>query len=456
VPMMWAIAGAAVICLSIAKKLFTRHFNPISIWVMPWSGVLLLFHLRFINYEELSAETTWAIALGSCGYILGCVMTSVRYYRYLSAPQNQPMEPLSPSPRELTRFDVQVFHGLVVVGTVGALSLLIYVLEKFGWQYVLSGALRNASRFSREGDLPLPLALSVYLLLPTSLISGLKLALIRRFEIWDILILIAFLAYAITIQGRTILAFWFLLLLTGYLLGGGIVPLSRRIAFLLVGFCLGILVVFLVINDARGSIEWYTAVSREKGLFRDGLLENSPILGNIYQYLTSSITSLDDFIRHFDGNHSYGTSVGYPITYQLAKMDLVKLQFAQGNAMATAQSLGGTNVYTILRAFYTDFGLAGCFGFSVILGVAATTSFCRFLRSRSISSGIVFGYFCVTAIAAPYEYMLYSTMYTLPFVLVPLISIAGRHVMKPRIRLADRSRSPGIWRQRIEDGPHQT
>lgn len=55
----------------IGKKIFEYWFNPITIYVFVWTGLISLYELKLFKYYDLSIETWFVIFLAFCSFVLG-------------------------------------------------------------------------------------------------------------------------------------------------------------------------------------------------------------------------------------------------------------------------------------------------------------------------------------------------------------------------------------------------
>jgi oligosaccharide repeat unit polymerase len=404
-----------------SKWLYGYWFNPVSSWFAPWALVVSLFTAHLANYEPLSDITLAAILLASGGYLTGCLMTLI--VRPLPRPNSHELFNHKQETRGQTLGLLERrFRWLVALAAIGSVCLALLFVKTYGLAGVLSGAQRLARKTGEdEGLLSVVLLTVVYTLLPLSVVSGIRLSMRRRIDLWDLVIFIALIVFALISSGRAMMAFGLILVACGY----GLARQRARWKFSgnLVMVLQGVVVVVLfgMIAQSRGSLDWFDYKIRHSRLFADSPLDGHTIPANAYVYATSSITNLNYYLETFDGIYTWGTSICYPITHQLAKMDLLHLRFYQGFRMPMADTPGGTNVYTFLRVCYLDYGLPGCFMIPFVLGAVFHILYRRFLQKGSIRVGVSLGYIVLTVVLSPYEYMLYSSANVFAFLFVAVI-----------------------------------
>src|SRR5210317_991111 len=70
------------ISLSIGKYFFKKHINPLSIYAIIWFGLLTFFHLKLINYDDLSVDAWLIISFSYLSFVLGILVyyTAIRIF----------------------------------------------------------------------------------------------------------------------------------------------------------------------------------------------------------------------------------------------------------------------------------------------------------------------------------------------------------------------------------------
>ena len=415
------IAMFALTVALCSRGMFISWINPLSAWSVPWAVVLGFFSLKLIPYEPVSDKTKLAILLALLGYVLGCGTVAFAVAR-----------------KRRARFMIDkkawimrgegTFRLLALLGTTASVVLAILIVHRLGVAGALAGELRAFRQAGMAENLPVSLALMVYGLLPVSLLSGARFATRNRLDLWDVLVFLSIGVFAILRGVRTILLFWLILFLIGYVMTRqrrfGRKRVNRPIVTIFVALVL-VTLLFFGIYTWRGSADY----QKSRYLMSDKSLLN-PLTRSAYIYTASSITNLDYFITTFKGPNTWGQSLSYPITRQLAKIIDLEPTLAQGFSKERAPVVGGTNVYTLIRVLYLDFGLVGCILIPALLGFGLTITYKLFLQRGSPASLIILGYLGVTVISSPYEYMLYNTMYVVPFAVATLGALYENRKMR--------------------------
>jgi oligosaccharide repeat unit polymerase len=426
---MEAVALLTLLLLLIlfaGRSLFQYWINPLTCWFVPWCVVLCLFLAQLIDYGTLEPLAVAAIGLSFLGYFLGVMIAEA------TQPATRQAQRIGRPSQQIRAVTVDQFSFrlLTVVGVISVGFLIIHFVAEHGVAAMLAGTQRAMRRAGEGGRLPIIPFAGFHLLLAASVQSGIRMAERGRVDYWDFAILCGFMGFMFLRAGRAILLYWALCVLLGYVLRkhhgrSRMVSVSTALVVIALGI-LG-LGLFVWMAESRGSSESFEYQSLRRGLFTGSVLSGNLLLGMLYIYVTASIASLNHYLVNFDGAHTWGASFAYPITQQLAKLDVLELRFFQGFAMQAAETFGGSNVYTLLRVCYLDFGLLGCFMIPALLGFAGTILYRRYRRTGSERTAIILAYIMLTVLAAPYEYMLYSTISVLGFVgAIAIISVVRR------------------------------
>jgi oligosaccharide repeat unit polymerase len=196
---------------------------------------------------------------------------------------------------------------------------------------------------------------------------------------------------------------------------------KKNVTFLII--C-GLLLIgsFHYIDSTRGQYDYTEYRLRNfKALSKTNALLPTPIL-SAYYYSTTSIANLNDFIHRYNGDYYFGTAVLNPIVYLLKKFHIVEeLGFKNAKEVSSSKALLGSNIFTILRAFYQDYGLSGCFLWSFFYAITLTWLYRSYQNSRSLPKLVLFAYFSINVLTAPYEYMLYTTFSLFAFIFIGIV-----------------------------------
>ena len=404
-------AMIALIATLFSRGIFRYWINPLSAWSLPWAVVLGLFSLRLLPYEPVSDKTKLVIFLSLLGYALGCSILA------FAVPLKRTSQLMINKKAGAIRGE-GTFRLLSILGMTASVVLASLIVHRFGVAGALAGELRAFRHAGMAENLPVPLALMVYGLLPASSLSGARFAARNRLDLWDVLVFFSLGVFAILRGVRSVLLLWLILFSIGYVMTRqrrfGRKRVNRPIVTIVVALALVTLLFF-------GIYTWRGSANHQE--LRDMKYDRSlldRLTRSAYIYISSSITNLDYFITTFRGPNTWGISLCYPITRQLAKISDLEPTLDQGFSSKRAPVVGGTNVYTLIRVIYLDFGLIGCILIPALLGFLINLTYKLFLKRGSPASLIILGYLGVTVIASPYEYMLYNTMYVVPFAVATL------------------------------------
>lgn len=408
-----------ILLLWMARAWYGFWLNPVAFWVFPWTLVVTLFSFRLFPFEAMAGQTVLAIALAMLGFLLGAL--AVAFGVELDGGWKERAHLRATPDSGLPGW---LFAAIIWIGFLSVVLLLVQAVAEYGFQSLLGAELRAARRESQVRS-SVVLTAAFHLLLPAAVLSGRRISREQRAGFLDVLGLSGILVYGFVQGGRTILLFWLLLVGIGFIASqqrtGSRIGLLRGSIFGSIGAVLFTLV-YLLVGLMRGSFAYFAATRLSVGA--SASLAHIVLL-NLYSYATTSLASLNHFIVNFQSTHTLGTAVAHPITDQLARLDIVKVRFFQGVGQEAANTVGGSNVYSILRAFYQDLGLAGCFFFPFLLGISTSFAYAAYRRNGSLGALIALGYLGVLSVASPYEYMLYSSIHFFAFLLV------GALVLRP-------------------------
>ncbi|MDI6715795.1 MAG: O-antigen polymerase [Actinomycetota bacterium] len=403
------------------------YFSPMGAYGFIWALLLGLFFLRIISYPPLSFETKAAIFGSYFFLIIGSLMVPLARYRVdqnAYAKDNKCFIEWQPL-RRLTLF-------LSILSLLGAIEVFWEVYKIFG----IEGMTLGESRYelmSNEININIVWGILFSFVFPTSVLSGVLFA-NGEWRYYPLYIpLFAALIWSLAYTGRGTLLMVILSYLVGYFLIDKVLSRRRSLnpkKLLITG--LAITVFFAVssyIYNGRGGLYYAT--------FLEEHYSNYPInpwLFAYYRYFTGPFAALDYFINNFDGNYAWGTSILYPLFHQLENLGLIKLAFKQGINMPAVEVPIKINVFTYLRAIYTDFGLPGTIIVPLVLGFISSSLYLKYLRIPSVSKLLVLSYFYVLFLTSPYEYMLFqpTTWFSL-FITLLFIRVIERrgYVSKP-------------------------
>ncbi len=92
------------------------------------------------------------------------------------------------------------------------------------------------------------------------------------------------------------------------------------------------------------------------------------------------------------------------------------------------------NIFTYLRAIYTDFGLAGVFAVPLLLGFTVSRLYVSTLARPSLQKMIFLAFAYVLVVTSPYEYMLFQS--STWFAIIAVVLLVA--LMQKRLRVVIR------------------
>lgn len=363
----------------VGLRAYGRWINHVTIYGVVWGTQIILFQLRFINYPDLSVETSAFIF----GAWLVFVVAALTFRRFYAAKElnNRAIFPLDMG---VTTIVLVLF---TVIGALGTYQHWTVLLKMFG---SVKGAIVNANllySFRRsEAGFPgmWPYVDSVSL--AADFLGGYYAGQRRKPIVLGVLPFVVELANAIASFGRSRLIIGAILWGTAFFLpqaksiGIDWKTTRKRVLTLL-----SIVLIFVFgmefVRTFRGVNESFTgektSLSRLKGV---GFVTPS-----IYLYLSSDVAVLNRFLDYEfagDGEHTpVGGNTFAPFYRIFAKLGLTQTVLEYQKSYRVPAS---TNTASYLRELYADWGIGGAMFFVYLTGALTSYVYEQYQRRKSL------------------------------------------------------------------------
>jgi oligosaccharide repeat unit polymerase len=385
----------AILTFIASRIIFGAWFNHVSLYTGIWSGAMVLFELRMINYNALETET-WIIVV-SCWllFVLGAV--TVAFARRAAGIEPKSIDDARwnvPSELELKRVKTALWtlnvlsfaaavHDLYLVSNLFGGIAKAFVLGNLLYSYRVSEGLPGSIPYVSSlvftaallaGNYTKRLGrLTVAAMLPAVIIFMIDFANMGRVDILIVTILFAS-AYFLTEKGR----------------GEQVQrPGNRFKKIAMVVILIGIVVGGAdFIRSTRGAKEGLRGSS---GALKK-LNTASVITPSVYLYLSSDYAVLNQYFHYDWENTPFGGHSFLPAYRVLEKLGL---DVHAPTFQRFYRTPVWTNTGTYLRELHGDFGIAGIIAGPYLLGLLASMYWFRVkLRGRYVDlaiAGFLFG-----------------------------------------------------------------
>ena len=335
------ILGGTALLIAVSYLRFRDPLYPTVIHAGIWGTVLFLYCLSAESFRPLSSQTLFILVSGIVVFAMGCYLATWR-----DVPQH---------PSRMLVFDRTRWLGTLFWLNLGLLPICFWL----AWRAAASGPSQSflvnlrILETTQSGDR----FLWAYVVLLAVLSSGLHLMAIKRSAVptgrlrFAISLAVAF-GYCLLNTGRT----WFFLLLiflvgiallTGRLKAGKALLYSALLAF-------SFFVLIAVLLGKGGDVNASAA-------------DNVAGIGKAFDvYLLGPLPSLDTFVRHQESMR-LGDNILRSFWVAMDKLGFETHPLPLVNEFVNVPY--PSNVYTIYRPYFDDFGLLGAVGIQFFLGL---------------------------------------------------------------------------------------
>lgn len=344
-------------------RYYKSFFNPVVIYVIPWSIICFFYELKLIRFVPISTEAWLVILFGYLSFIAGLVLTNV-------------VLGYSHKVNTITFFDDK--NGKIIYNVILITGILSIIISLLNWKYLINkfGSITNiflqANRIYQmrvDGELPEAVPY-VYLVSYVGVyFSGIYTALTKRVNIIVILPFLGVILKDIANFGRVgillaVLLFIFTFFLSNkWFTGSKYFNLKENKKIITVFIIVLVLSIFgaSLIKSTRGAFEHFKGTNVKLA----NLSKNFLISPSVYFYFSSHIGVLSKYLENPIPNTSFGSNTFLPIYNFLSKFELVEKKSVYQKGYFIPQ---WSNTGTYLRELHEDFGYVGIFLVPFIIG----------------------------------------------------------------------------------------
>jgi oligosaccharide repeat unit polymerase len=379
----------AFLSIFFSKHIFKKWFNHISLFVIIWTGMIILYELRLLPYKEIITSTWLFIAATFLSLILGT-------FTYISVKKLFPSENSQPERSKLGFIKIFVDDAKVVryalflfsfISIAGAVQHWLVLIDMFGSiPQVFLNALTiykmNTEEGGIKGQLPFVSNFGYVAVFWGAIYTAYK----GRFTFLSILPFIGIIIKETSTLGRAgillgLFEFIFVFLLFRHCLTSNDSKkfrFSKTNATISVTFLLALLIFAAsVVKISRVSFEQYQGASKTLR-HMEGNIFLSP---SVYLYLSAHLGVLNEFVKRQDEENLFAQNTLLPLYNFLDRLNVIKRpnQYQKGYFIPMWVNTG-----TFIRELFADFNVFGLLLFPYLLGLIMTYLWFKLLKEGSI------------------------------------------------------------------------
>ncbi|HEX2868920.1 MAG TPA: O-antigen polymerase [Ignavibacteriales bacterium] len=367
------LTAIALIFIFISKMIFGKWFNHLALYTAVWYMMLALYEIKLMSYVDIKSTAWVAIAGAFLCFFLGSVTVYVA-----RKCLNRPTSDIKPLDGEMLLFadgGRMVKYALLffsITGLAGVLYQWMALIHKFGSVTAVIVQANLLYRLRVEGKLENDLPYVFVAAFSGVFFSGIYSAYKNKVSWLAIIPIVTVILKDISNAGRAGMLTALLIFVSSFFLYRHVAAerekKKKRFGIILTG----VLVVGLVIGGAvlvkssRGTIESYSASSRQLNKLKKGLL----ISPSIYLYFSSHVGVFSEYMeRDYDKPSVIGEFTFRPVFNLLAKFGFVQrpIDYERGYYIPMY-----TNTSTYLKLVHRDFGDSGLYVVPYLLGLFAS------------------------------------------------------------------------------------
>ncbi|MBL1212936.1 MAG: oligosaccharide repeat unit polymerase [Ignavibacteriae bacterium] len=376
----------------LGKYIFTKWFNPVTIYTLIWYSMLNLYHLKLLRYYDLNVETWLYISGAYLSLLIGSATVYTARRIFNIKPSNNVNNDLKIllDGGKIIKIAIVVFS---IIGFISAFQHWSVLIAKYGGilEVLLKSneiyRLRVAGKL--EGVLPY---LHSFAFIGVVL-SGIYAAYFNKFPIIIFLPMFAILIKEVANVGRSNILLAAIMFVTTFFIIKYFYLAKDKfyekkifrtvtLVILIFGFFIGSSIITRLF---RGTIESYTGTSNALSSFEDNVL----ISPSIYLYLSAHVGVFNKYLEFDSEESEIGQYTFTPIYNLMSKFGAhEKIDFYHRGYFIPMW----VNTGTFLREMHADYGIWGVFLVPYILGLMITFFWFRFLESGSSFSLIFIVY----------------------------------------------------------------
>jgi len=366
--------------LWISKYFFKKWINPLSLYSIIWYFMLTFYHLKLVNYIDLSPLTWYVIIASHLALFLGSITF---FLAKNSFPSEQSTTKTQQSKNDFieqhlkTFFYLSLIFGLIGLGS--ALQVWFVLIKLFhsivGVLFHLGKVYQMRVSGELKGIIPF---LSVFIF-ASIFFSAVYSAYFGKIKLISLLPLASLIIKHIALVSRASILLGFLeygltFIFVYYFLSSQNKTITKKGKTLLLQLTiLGLIFILsaVAIKNLRGAAE---SLSGETRTLRK--LEDSPFLSpSIYLYLSGHVGTLEKFLSLSKENTRFGENTFLFIYSLLGKLGMVKKPsgYQQGYYIPVWINTG-----TYIRELIADYTFPGALLFIYFLGLFVSFSWIKF------------------------------------------------------------------------------
>lgn len=392
----------SILGIILGKLLFKKWINHLTLYCFIMGGLIFLYELKLLPYTDINSLTWFFIISSFLSFLLG-IITVISANNLFFPTQKFSNEsiislPIFADNGKALKYSIIFFS---IIGLIAAIQRWYVLINLFG---SIPSVLINAGaiygfKVHREAIIKEFIPILPAFLYVAVFFSGIYTAYKRRFSFLTFFPFIVIVLKQMTDFGRaelllTSMEFLFSFFLFRHFLNE---DSSQRFKFLRKNaIAASALLLILIIATAsfirftRGSFENYRGASREL----KQLNENFIISPSIYLYLSSDFGVLSKYLESDGEDTKFGENTFFIVHVFLSRLGIREKpsDFQKGYFIPM-----WTNTGTYLRELHADFGIAGVFFVSYLIGLLITWLWFKFYKKKSLKvfAFLVYSYLIV-------------------------------------------------------------
>ena len=370
-----------------ANRIFKSWINPLSIFAIEWYFLVFLYHLKLINYPDLSFTTWYVIIISFLAFLLGCITVFIARLlnpKTIDVEQKSNEELTALSNPRLYLYLTIVFGIIGLLGAFQAWTVLIHMYGSVTKALLNLGALYHMRVHHGEvkGIIPYVSTFSYVAVFTAGIYSAYK----SRITFISALPLIAIVLKEIAMVGRAGILFGFLEFALTFLFAKKLLfKSSNKRNYKLIFSIIFTIVLFVVsitaVKNLRGTTDSFSGKTKSIKALDQG----SFISSSIYLYASGHLGVLNGFLYHEKEPVRWGENTFLFAYNFLNKFNIVDKPIAYPRGYYVPMWI---NTGTFMKELIADFGIGGELLFLYLLGLFISLFWYKSLERKNIFSFI--------------------------------------------------------------------
>lgn len=433
------VSTIIILGVILGKIIFKKWFNHLALYCEIMGGLIFLYELKLIRYDEITAFTWYLIIASFLSYLLGILTISSIKNLFskdiITTAKSSQYLPIFSDNGKVLKYSIFFFS---LLGLIAAIQRWIVMIDMFG---SIQSVLLNGKviydmivRDKIKGLVPILPSFSYVAIF----LAGIYAAYIGKFSFLTFFAFIGVILKVLTYFGRAelllvLMEFFFTFLLFRHLLKNNTskeYKFSKINASFSLLLLLGILIIGVsFIRISRNISENYQGVTSELRQLDDNFF----ISPSIYFYFSCDIGVLNKYLEIGDEKSGFGENTFYFFHTFLNRIGAIEkpVFYSKGYFMPM-----WANTATFLKDLHTDFGVAGIFVVPYFLGLLITWLWFKFYDSKNL---LIFSLLVYFFLIIGFSFLLMVTKYnqwyiSLAFILI-YIPIMERLAVRKNFQL---------------------